>query len=152
MRTFTKKLENGKITAKAELKSIGSQKPYFSITGTIFDQYGRVETSGCIHAEIAEHFPALAPFIKWHLVSVTEPMYYIGNTTYHAGNLDCWGKEGKERDFDAARHCAIWPEATDEQLSLPKETLTILLQSRLPALMAEFQADMTKLFGESLEK
>jgi hypothetical protein len=50
--------------------------------------------------------------------------------------------EGKEREFDNARETAIWPEATDEQLSLPKEELTKLLQERLPALMIEFKAAM----------
>lgn len=47
---------------------------------------------------------------------------------------------GKERDFDAARSCAIWPEATDEQLSLPKEELTALLEARLPQMVADFKA------------
>lgn len=55
-----------------------------------------------------------------------------------------WGK-GKERDFDAARSCAIWPEATDEQLSLPRDELTALLEARRPALVAEFRADMEEL-------
>ncbi len=45
--------------------------------------------------------------------------------------------EGKERELDAARHCAVWPDATDEELTAPglKERLT----ARLPALMADFQ-------------
>ena len=55
--------------------------------------------------------------------------------------------EGKAREFDAARHSAVWPEATDEQLSLPKEELEKLLQARHSQLMAEFQADMVELFG-----
>jgi len=48
--------------------------------------------------------------------------------------------EGKERDFAAARSCGIWPDATDEQLSLPKDELTALLEARLPAMVAEFKA------------
>ena len=55
-----------------------------------------------------------------------------------------WG-EGKERDFAAARNSAVWPEATDEQLSLPKEDLKKLLLERLPALMQNFKSDMEKL-------
>jgi len=54
--------------------------------------------------------------------------------------------EGKEREFLFARCAAIWPEATDEQLSLPKEELTRLLEDRLPALMDEFEKDI-KEFG-----
>lgn len=48
--------------------------------------------------------------------------------------------QGKERDFKAARSTGIWPDATDEQLSLPKEELTALLMARLPAMVAEFKA------------
>jgi hypothetical protein len=50
--------------------------------------------------------------------------------------------EGKERKFDYARETAIWAEATDEQLSLPKEELAMLLEERLPALMIEFKSAM----------
>ena len=50
--------------------------------------------------------------------------------------------EGKERELDKARNAAVWPEATDEQLMLPKEELTKLLEARLPALMAQFRADI----------
>ena len=53
--------------------------------------------------------------------------------------------EGKERDLDAARACAIWPEATDEQLMLPAPELIALLQARLPALMEQFHQDMAAL-------
>lgn len=50
--------------------------------------------------------------------------------------------EGKERDFDAARRTAVWPEATEEQLSLPPEELKVLLEARLPALLEEFRRDI----------
>ena len=53
--------------------------------------------------------------------------------------------EGKEREFDAARSSAIWPEATDEQLSLPKEELTALLMARHENLMNEFYKAMLEL-------
>lgn len=53
--------------------------------------------------------------------------------------------EGKQREFDAARASAIWPEATDEELSLPREELKQKLIDRLPALMAEFKKDVEEL-------
>ena len=37
---------------------------------------------GCLHDEVAKHFPELAPFIKWHLCSSDGPMHYIANTVY----------------------------------------------------------------------
>ena len=54
----------------------------------------------------------------------------------------CRVGEGKERQLDAARRTAVWPEATDEQLSLPPEELKTLLKARHPALMQAFRADM----------
>ncbi len=53
--------------------------------------------------------------------------------------------EGQAREFANARSCAIWPEATDEQLSLPPEELKALLLARLPALMLEFKAAVESL-------
>jgi hypothetical protein len=50
--------------------------------------------------------------------------------------------EGKPRELAFARSCAIWPDATDEQLCLPKDELTALLEARLPALLAEFRTVM----------
>lgn len=46
-----------------------------------------------------------------------------------------WG-DGKEPDLEAARHCAIWPEAKLEDIT--KENLL----KRLPKLMKEFKKDM----------
>lgn len=60
--------------------------------------------------------------------------------------------EGKERDFDAARSTAVWPDATDEELSLPKWELELLLEKRFPQLMEEFYGDMEILFGEPVVK
>lgn len=243
----------------------------FSITGEIWSSLvrGDCETCGCIHEEIAKHFPEVAHLIKWHLVSTDGPMHYPGNALYHASNRDHNGKlkgepwawddvaymgnspfpvkisnskflawmkarieflvstpksnpawhpfeveaihherndepgthkysdnytlvgfearwatcpfsdpltaeawataldahvdslrkpngsayirfdkiptlfsEGKKRELDHARSSAIWPEATDEQLCLPKEELKALLDARLPALMVECKRDI----------
>ena len=53
--------------------------------------------------------------------------------------------EGKERELDAARNSAVWPEATDEELLQEPEALKAALMARLPALMAEFRKDMEEL-------
>lgn len=55
---------------------------------------------------------------------------------------DSW-HEGKEREIDSARHCAVWPEATDEELSSPN--LKRVLTARLPALIQEFKKDVEAL-------
>lgn len=222
----------------------------FAITASVRVPRTRDEVAGgCLHEEIAEVFPELAPFIKWHLCSSDGPMHYLANTLHFAGDADCHGhrkgepsswewvirwngfpiewrggskfikwcqevgqavvsdceviaiehpkepdgykfkpkytlggfpcerwhecpfdterealqflaaaklgftvdkvptawSEGKARELDAARHSAIWPEATDEQLCLPREQLKALLEARLPALMVEFKAAMESL-------
>jgi hypothetical protein len=126
----------------------------FAITGTIRatdrrrvnPRDGGHLAGGCLHDEIAAKFPDLAPFIKWHLSSSDGPMHYIANTVYHASDRDynatAWS-EGKARDLNAARHSAVWPEATDEELTAPD--LKAKLESRLPALLAAMQADVEAL-------
>lgn len=46
--------------------------------------------------------------------------------------------EGKARDLDAARSCAVWPDASDADLTAPG--LKERLEARLPALLEEFRA------------
>lgn len=52
----------------------------------------------------------------------------------------------KVRNLDYARSSAIWPDATDEQLTLPEDELTKLLVDRLPALLTQFYEAVTN-FG-----
>lgn len=103
-------------------------------------------SGGCCHDEIAEAFPELAPFIKWHLTSTDGPMHYVANTLYWAGKSGyCNGAKSDPPNFENARSCAVWPEATDEQLSLPPDEFKALLLNRLPVLMAEFKAAVESL-------
>lgn len=220
--------------------------PSFAITADIRTLRGRDVAGGCLHDEIAKHFPKLRDFIQWHLCASDGPMRYLANTVYHASDRDhngclagepyAWSQavrfgenpirhklkdsfaeflkadrsgfdfevlcvphrdqsapgkhqfapkytfggygkewhdcpfdseetafeflaalqrckpefvqiptlfgEGKNRNFDAARSTAIWPEATDAQLSLPKDELQELLKARLPDLLARFRETM----------
>lgn len=51
--------------------------------------------------------------------------------------------EGKERQLNLARSCAVWLDATDEELITPG--LEQRLKDRLPALMSEFRAAVESL-------
>jgi hypothetical protein len=51
--------------------------------------------------------------------------------------------EGKERELDKARSAAIWPDATDEDLTAPG--LEDRLNARLPKLLEEFRHDVEEL-------
>lgn len=197
---------------------------------------------GCLHDDIAKHFPSLAHLAKWHLCGTDGPLHYEANTVYLAGDrdhnghragtpsrwstvvrfgtspighkigdafakwlqdpdvrfenlevlrighdrepetygpkftfggyLDRWHQcpfntedealewlqalcgphkfemvptawsDGKRRELDAARRAAIWPDATDEELSAEPDELRAKLRERLPRLLAAFRADM----------
>lgn len=47
--------------------------------------------------------------------------------------------QGKARELDAARAAAIWPDATDAELSVEPEELRRVLAARLPGLVTEFR-------------
>lgn len=47
-----------------------------------------------------------------------------------------------------ARNTAVWPEATDEQLSLPEDQLKEVLRKRLPALITAFLEDTSVVYPE----
>jgi hypothetical protein len=85
---------------------------------------------GCLHSEIRAHFPELAKYIKWHLTSTDGPLHYFANTIY-------WAEEG---NLDYARSCAVWEDATLEQLGDK-----IQLADRLSSLMEEFKTAMEEL-------
>lgn len=51
-------------------------------------------------------------------------------------------KTAKVRNLDYARNCAVWPEATDEQLCAPEPELQTVLIARLPALLQSFRNDI----------
>lgn len=87
-KTFSKKfLENKKphtITASVRYDDeCNNGHNTFAITGEIKCN-GEWISGGCLHDEIAKHFPQLAPYIKWHLVSSDEPLHYIANSLYWA--------------------------------------------------------------------
>lgn len=76
--------------------------------------FGRVGT------EIIEHFPHLAPLVKWHLCTahfdgtkiVCEPMHYIANAIYwyeHVMNCSQWPREKWEPDpLEAFKDTVVW--------------------------------------------
>jgi hypothetical protein len=94
-----------KAQIKAEVRfddECGNGHNTFSITADIYIPGRRdIEAGGCLHTEVAEVFPELAPFLKWHLCSTGGPMHYPGNVLYFASERDCWGKlKGEPKTFE----------------------------------------------------
>lgn len=198
---FERDGDSFKITAHVRYDDqCGNGHNTFAITGTIdILRRGRWAdySGGCIHDDIARHFPELAPFIRWHLFNADGPAHYVENVLYLAGDRDCWGLragerrqirngktglpawklepdgeplpryvdaedcppgtityryvpwerigEGKAREFEAARAVAVWPDATDAELSQEPDALRAVLLARLPALISDFRDAMESL-------
>ena len=87
--THEKTLPNGeKIVVTARMEWInGNAEPYFGLTTDVYTRGGRLESGGCQHDLIREHFPELAYLIKWHLCGPSGPLHYIANTTYFATSV-----------------------------------------------------------------
>lgn len=79
-------------------------------------------------------FKSQAQALEWQTALLTCDMQVVRLVTGYS--------KGKERELDKARSVAKWPEATDEQLCLPREELKALLEARLPGMMAEFRKTM----------
>jgi hypothetical protein len=146
-KTFRKELEDGSIIIIAEARFDDDCKNghnTFAITAEVYDETRRngeqsqvgskgrryMTSCGCQHDLVVQHFPELAPLIKWHLTSTDGPMHYIANTIYHV-------EQGK---LDYARSSAVVPDATPEQLGSRE-----WLAARLPDLMREFRAAVESL-------
>lgn len=81
----------------------------FAITGTVYEKNanGRqgdrfVSRCGCVHDDVRETFPELAPLLKWHGTHTDEPLHYVANAVYHAGDRDHWGLRKGEAHKGAA--------------------------------------------------
>lgn len=133
----------------------------FSITGEVRVPGRRrdpVVACGMMHDAMQECFPELAPFLRWHLVSADEPMYYIENTLYWLGYQGwCDGKDRSPPNLEHARSTAVWPDMP-ETLVCPADVrsagnahspgadkVVAALEARRAQLMADFRAAVESL-------
>jgi len=171
--TFAKRIEKVnyikegnpyQLTCIAELKSLSGQTPYFSITGELRSR-GRLESCGMLHDDIAKHIHELRPFLKWHSVSIEEPLHYVANALYWGGLQGYTdGKIDSPPNLEHLKSTIVYGAvSTDSKIRLlsyvgsgnPKtksniikaEKLTKVLMDRLPALRGEFFKALTQVFG-----
>lgn len=133
----------------------------FAITADLYDSRQKrdrgIVACGCLHDDIAKHFPEFARLIPWHLTSTDGPIHYLENTMYWLG-FRGWtdGKPSSPPKLDYARKTAVWPDMPESMLA-PKLGDTLgykaaqrdkgapveaALMARLPALLERFKADM----------
>jgi hypothetical protein len=137
-----------------------NQAPYFSITATIEwkdsarPHHWREHSGGQLHEEVARHFPTLAPYLRWHLVSTAEPMHYIANAKYwweRAMGIVTPGTSpaspGEPDPRDAFKRTVILGGIPGEQIPYTDDWNDIekWLRKRLPKLMETFRHAMTTL-------
>lgn len=107
--------------------------PYVKRDGTdyAFDPH---YTLGCYPVKAWHEAPykSKAEALEWQTTLLTSDWELVRIVTGYA--------KGKERNLEFARSSAKWPEATDEQLTLPADELKALLEARLPQLVADFKA------------
>lgn len=135
-----------------------NQTPYFSIT----------TSDGAAHDKIiAQYFPELVPLLRWHLCVIDGlPMYYEANSLYWAEaalNISKYAPQARVDPLDAFISTCIFGAIPGESLpdcltvapwrivtpSIKRllrdelnRDLTPWLRKRLPALQAQFMADM----------
>src|ERR1017187_2930105 len=162
-KTFTKEyVEDGvKIKHVVTIRyddECGNKHNSFSVTSDM--KHGRYRECMCVccHEEVAKHFPELAKYIKWHLVSSDGPMHYIANTLYWLGYSGwCDGKINSPPNLDYARETAVWPDMPESFLCDPDARLLKItrdaaavpvkraLVDRLGALQDEFKQAVEEL-------
>lgn len=93
------------ITVEAGLHQLGDQSPYFSVTASIQEPRARdTAAGGCLHDDVARHWPELRPIIALHLSDEWgTPMYAAVNGLYHLG----YGPFGTWKQDVAASHFRI---------------------------------------------
>ncbi len=154
----------------------GNAEPSFGITGAVYgpDRIPYEERivfekrtlwmwgCGCVHREIADAFPEITPFLKYHCSSPSGPMHYIANGLYQhklwgdsiAGPP--WSEEKYVKERTAEQHCQAFCDTVlydpDKDLQLDRmvwwdaEEMTAYLEERRPRIQAEFDAALKKLY------
>lgn len=103
------------LTAIIRVQAFKNQAPYFSVTGEEREN-GIVTSWGCLHELLVEHFPELAPLIRWHLWSVEGSMHYVANAVYHLGWCGWWDK-ASIGNFLRSVVWGVLPEERDQRES-----------------------------------
>lgn len=129
------------------------QAPHFSATARIDIWNGRGwgdDSGGMQHDEIERHFPQLAPYLKWHLVSTGEPMHYLANAKYWwemAIGKIAPDKYQRVDPRDAFKSTIVFGAVPGDAMPYTDHWPDVekWLRARLPKLMGYFAADMKTL-------
>lgn len=127
------------------------QAPHFSITAEIKRWTGRSweeDSGGMLHEEVCKHFPKLAKYIPWHLVSFSGPMHYSANAKFWYEKIGKPKEKPYEPDAEEAfKNTIVFGAIPGEKLpvGVPWPEVQRWLLERLPKVMDNFKADMKEL-------
>jgi hypothetical protein len=95
----------------------GNSRPYFSVTGEIYRPGARdCECCGCIHDEIAKHWPELQPIIALHLSDDTGmPMHGAANSWYQLAGYYNGAGERYHAGNNRGNHSGQYREPTPDE-------------------------------------
>lgn len=128
---------------------VSTKGPFHYIANTVY-LAGNRDHNGLLRGETKQIVNGRTGIPSWILDTHQAPKIIESETRPAAPSMEYvpWLKvgEGKERQLELARQTAVWPEATDEQLCLPKAELKTLLEARLPKLLEDFETDV-RAFG-----
>ena len=110
----------------------------FAITADIDRASGKGwidDAGGCLHDDIALHFPELQPYIKWHLTSTDGPMHYVANALYWLGYQGwCKGGPNDPPNLEHARSSAVWSDMPESFVAPWSATQNAFTKSEREAL------------------
>jgi hypothetical protein len=136
-------------------------EPMHYVSNTVYHASNR-DYNGLLKGEIRQIKSGKTGLPAWHLMAIDKStgvefdLYAVENKSIDSlEKPNCnytmeyrpWCRigEGKERDFNAARSTAIWPDATDADLMSSPDELKEKLIARLPSLLNDFKKDVESL-------
>jgi hypothetical protein len=121
-----------------------SDGPMHYIANVVYHA-GNRDHNGLLAGEVRQLRNGKTGLLSWKLESTSELPKYVDSDERPPQEATLryvpWTRtgEGKKREFNHARSTAVWPEATDEELSVEPEELRKVLRARLPALLERFK-------------
>lgn len=137
----------------------GNKSPYFAVSTTVYNNFGRGMSYGCQHEIAVKVFPKLKPFIRWHLTGLDGPMHYVPNALffwdrYRDNEPQLFETYDPLEAFISTVKWGLYGNETDEYLKylfhskdVTREQMKDVLNHRFPVMMKCFESDMQQLFG-----
>jgi len=108
--------------------------PYKKKDGDTFDYPSKFTLEGFDCEWYKCEFDNITEANEFALAMNTLPVTFVAIPTAFS--------KGKHRELGPARRAAVWPEATDDELSQETDLLKAALTARLPKLLADFRSAM----------